>query len=326
MPADGSKYYHGRPASMDELVELIRHSLWRERRSVRYWLKKIQEYRDMAWDAAREEDKEFAYVYAFKAAVLIFDKMPKLEDFRELLDLQRKKDLAEHGHQLIELINRLTPQLRQEHDEWIQEERTRVEAVEAVRQAKVPSEATPSAPNEVSQGTYESMELRRSIDTSFLFCSISIKDSQDPPAKSPPSPSGLAPEAYGDSTQLEPEIEKKRRMRLLAAEISRPGIPVSHDTPLPPELLNGPPPSSPTAASQPDLKNNGYGEDLNDGDYGESRWASGRGSHDTLLPSELFNGPPPPSPIADSRPDLHLKDDRDGYGEDLRNEEYAVGE
>ncbi|KAJ2935772.1 hypothetical protein H1R20_g1324, partial [Candolleomyces eurysporus] len=131
MPTDSSKYYHGRPASMDELVELIRDRLWREGKSVRYWLKKIREYRDMAWDAEREGDKEFAYVYAFRAAVLIFDKMPKLEDFRELVDIHRKSNLAEHGRQLIELVNRLTPQLRQEYDEWIQEERLKVEAVGA---------------------------------------------------------------------------------------------------------------------------------------------------------------------------------------------------
>ncbi|KAJ2932210.1 hypothetical protein H1R20_g4904, partial [Candolleomyces eurysporus] len=253
---------------MDELVELIRHRLWREGKSVRYWLRKIREYRDMAWDAAREEDKEFAYVYAFKAAVLIFDKMPKLEDFRDLLDVQQKNNLAEHGHQLIELINQLTPQLRQEYDQWIQEERLRIDAVEAVRQtALAPTEATTAAPSVASQA---------------------------PLAQESSPPSGPPPEYDSGPMQLEVETEKQRQLRLSAADISRPGTPVSHDTPIPAELLSGPPPSSPITATRRDLKDDGdsYDEDSNDCDYGESHWAGGRlPSYNEVLAEILQEGP-----------------------------------
>ncbi|KAJ2932212.1 hypothetical protein H1R20_g4901, partial [Candolleomyces eurysporus] len=196
---------------MDELVELIRHRLWREGKSVRYWLRKIREYRDMAWDAAREEDKEFAYVYAFKAAVLIFDKMPELEEFRDLLDVQQKNNLAEHGRRLIELINQLTPQLRQEYDQWIQEERLRIDAAEAARQtAQAPTEATMAGPSVASQA---------------------------PLAQESSPPSGPPPEFDGGPMQLEVEPEKQRQLRLSAADISGPDTPVSHDTPIPPPAL-----------------------------------------------------------------------------------------
>ncbi|RXW19065.1 hypothetical protein EST38_g6784 [Candolleomyces aberdarensis] len=254
---------------MDELVELIRHRLWRDGKSVRYWLRKIREYRDMAWDAAREEDKEFAYVYAFKAAVLIFDKMPKLEDFRGLVSPQQQNNLAEHGHQLIELITQLTPQLRQEYDDWIQQERLRIDAVEAVRSAsKAPAEATAAAPSEASEAA--------------------------PAQESSSAPSGPPPEYDGGSMQLEVETEKQRQLRLSAADISRPGTPVSHDTPIPAELLSGPPPSSPITATRRDLKDDdgdGY-NDSDNCDYGESHWAGGRlPSYNEVLEEILQEGP-----------------------------------
>lgn len=257
---------------------------------MRYWLKKIREYRDMAWDAARDDDKEFAYVYAFKAAVLIFDKMPKLEDFRTLLDVHQKENLADHGRQLIELINSLTPQLQREYDQWMEAERLKVEAVEA-RRAQAAAEAALAALQEATQAPQRA--------TSESISTVTAEDSQVAvPAES--TPQSPPPDYFNGALgmELQAETDKQRQMRLLAADISRPNTPVSHDTPLPSELLSGPPTSSPiTGASHPDgLKSDRNGDDseldLSEEDYGESHWACGRlPSYEDVLVEILQEGP-----------------------------------